>query len=78
MKKIRYKYINVAYIRSGAEHGIECDPVLRDDGKCVVGKGKQIVVFEDGVRVVVIRRCLRINRNGSFKSGCESGKVNKD
>jgi hypothetical protein len=57
---------------------MRCDPVLRDDGKCVVGKGKQIVIFEDGVRVAVIRRCLRVNINGDCRSGCESGKVNKN
>jgi hypothetical protein len=64
MKKVippyRYTYINVAYRKHGAEHGFLCDPVRREDGRCVVGGGKQVVVFEDGTEAVVIRRCLRL------------------
>lgn len=37
-----------------------CDPVLRPDGKCIVGGSKQLVVFADGTEVVVMRRRLRI------------------
>lgn len=66
---MRYRYTNVAYIKSGAQHGIECDPVFREDGKCVVGKGKQVVLFGDGVKAAVIRRCLRV-RNGDHRQSC--------
>lgn len=37
-----------------------CDPVRRGDGKCVVGRGKQLVQFADGRMVVVLRRRLRL------------------
>jgi hypothetical protein len=57
---MRYRYVNRAYLASGALHGLHCDPVRRPDGKCWVGGGKQVVVFEDGVEAVVIRRCLRL------------------
>jgi hypothetical protein len=39
--------------------GRQCDPVRRSDGKCIVGKSKQLVEFDDGVRAVVLRRRLR-------------------
>ncbi len=55
----RYCYHKKEYIASGAAHGIYCDPVKRD-GKCMVGGGKQLVEFEDGKRVLVIRRALRL------------------
>lgn len=57
---MRYRYHNLAYIESGSAHGEQCDPVFDDRGKCVVGKGKQIVLFEDGTRCAVLRRCLRV------------------
>ena len=56
---MRYCYHNRAYLNSGAPHGIRCDPVKRD-GRCVVGRGNQLVRFEDGQMAVVIRRCLRL------------------
>ena len=37
-----------------------CDPVRRSDGKCIVGRSKQLVVFDDGSRAVVMRRRLRV------------------
>jgi hypothetical protein len=40
--------------------GEQCDPVRRRDGKCVVGGSKQLVVFADGERTIVIRRRLRV------------------
>jgi len=63
-RPLRYCYHNRAYIKAGAAHGVLCDPVRRD-GKCVVGGGKQAVVFEDGVEVIVIRRCLRLREKCS-------------
>ena len=40
--------------------GQPCDPVRRADGKCVVGRGSQLVRFADGVQRIVIRRRLRV------------------
>jgi hypothetical protein len=42
--------------------GAPCDPVLRADGRCIVGRSKQLVVFGDGARHVVLRRRLRRRR----------------
>jgi hypothetical protein len=36
-----------------------CDPVRRRDGKCILGKSKQLVRFGDGRIVIVVRRRLR-------------------
>lgn len=58
---MRYSYTNKAYKQLGAPNGLNCDPV-KGNGKCVVGNGSQLVVFENGVRAVVVRRCLRLNR----------------
>lgn len=56
---MRYCYHNLAYIRSGAGHGIFCDPIKRE-GKCIVGRGNQLVVFQNDAIAVVIRRALRL------------------
>ena len=56
---MRYCYHNRAYIKSGSPHGIKCDPVKRN-GKCIAGRGNQLVKFEDGKKAVVIRRALRL------------------
>lgn len=56
---MRYCYHNQAYIRSGAPHGLYCDPVKQNE-KCIVGRGNQLVQFTDGSKVVVIRRALRL------------------
>lgn len=37
-----------------------CDPVRRADGRCVVGRSKQLVRFGDGRLVAVLRRRLRL------------------
>ena len=57
---MRYRYINKAYLAHGAEHGVLCDPVRRDDGRCIVSGSSQLVTFEDGEQCIVIRRCLRL------------------
>jgi hypothetical protein len=41
--------------------GRYCEPVRRADGKCIVGRSKQLVVFEHGETHVVLRRRLRVN-----------------
>lgn len=54
------------YVYLGDKHtdpvlrGALCDPIKREDGKCIVGGSKQLVVFEDGTRHVVLRRRLRV------------------
>lgn len=42
--------------------GQSCDPVLRDDGKCIVSTkfASALVVFADGATRVVKRRRLRV------------------
>lgn len=57
----RYCYHNRAYISSGAAHGIYCDPVKRN-GKCILGRGNQLVKFENGVICTVVRRALRLRQ----------------
>jgi len=39
--------------------GMQCDPVRRRDGKCVVGRSKMLVVDQSGRQHVVLRRRLR-------------------
>lgn len=58
-KHARYCYHNRAYHAAGAHHGVLCNPVKRG-GRCIVGRGNQLVDFEDGTRAVVIRRALRL------------------
>jgi len=58
---MRYRYHNLLYNSHGAPHGLLCDPVRRDDGRCIVSRDKALVKFEDGVVCTVIRRCLRLN-----------------
>jgi len=62
-RRMRYQYLNKAYIDSGAPHGINCDPVKKN-GKCIIGKKprNQLVKFEDGTLAVVIARRLRLNQ----------------
>ena len=44
--------------------GMQCDPVRRPDGKCVVSVplASALVVDAEGTRHVVARRRLRVNR----------------
>lgn len=46
-----------------ALRGMQCDPVRRDDGKCVVSvaMATALVVDAGGKRHVVLRRRLRLN-----------------
>lgn len=57
----RYVYLGDK-LTNDALKGQPCDPVLRPDGKCVVGASKQLVRFADGRIVVVLRRRLRVVR----------------
>lgn len=44
--------------------GLQCDPVRRSDGKCVVSvrMATALVVDEQGKRYVLLRRRLRLNK----------------
>lgn len=59
---MRYTYLGDK-LTGGALRGMQCDPVLRDDGKCVVSvkMATALVVDETGTRHVVLRRRLRVN-----------------
>jgi hypothetical protein len=56
---VRYTYLGDRLTRSDLVMA-PCDPVRRGDGKCVVGKSKQLVTFNDGTQFVVLRRRLRL------------------
>ena len=59
---MRYTYLGDSLT---ADHlrGMQCDPVRRADGKCVVGKhlATALVVDANGTRHNVLRRRLRLN-----------------
>jgi hypothetical protein len=56
---MRYVYLGDR-LTDARLRGAACDPVLRDDGRCVVGGSKQLVAFAGGERHVVLRRRLRV------------------
>lgn len=56
---MRYVYLGDRMTRPELV-GAACDPVLRPDGKCIVGGSKQLVRFADGLEVIVLRRRLRV------------------
>ena len=55
--------------------GQPCDPVLRADGKCIVGRKprNQLVRFADGSLVVVLGRRLRLAPRHSAGEQREGG-----
>ena len=55
----RYVYLG-AMGTDPALVGQPCDPVRRADGRCIVGRGAQLVRFADGGARVVVRRRLRL------------------
>jgi hypothetical protein len=61
---MRYIYLGDK-LTADRYRGKLCNPVRRSDGKCVVGRKPrtQIVEFEDGERVVVLARRLRLRSN---------------
>ena len=57
---MRYIYLGDRLTREELR-GQPCDPVRRADGRCIVSRmGTQLVRFEDGTEVVVLRRRLRL------------------
>ena len=59
---MRYTYLGDVLTRDNL-CGLQCDPVRRADGKCVVSvkMATALVVDADGKRYVVKRRRLRLN-----------------
>jgi hypothetical protein len=62
---MRYLYLGDA-LTDPALVNQPCDPVRRDDGKCIVSTKMAValVVFADGLQRVVKRRRLRVVRTG--------------
>lgn len=60
--KPRYTYLGDRHTRPDLR-GLQCDPVRRRDGKCVVSTKMATAMVEDaaGTRYVVARRRLRLN-----------------
>lgn len=58
---MRYVYLGDR-LTDPALVGLPCDPVRREDGRCVVSQrmAAALVVFPDGVARVVARRRLRV------------------
>jgi hypothetical protein len=66
-RHLRYRYLGDALTRPELR-GMECDPVRRRDGKCIVSTpmASAMVIFATGERAVVLRRRLRLRRpNGA-------------
>lgn len=59
---MRYTYLGDK-LTEDALRGMQCDPVRRADGRCVVGvrMASALVVDEQGRQWVVLRRRLRLN-----------------
>lgn len=62
MPEYRYTYLGDHWTREELR-GMQCDPVRRTDGKCVVSTkmATALVIGGSGVRYVVARRMLRLN-----------------
>ena len=59
---MRYRYLGDR-VTDPELIGAECDPIRRDDGKCICGKNATMLVrFASGRTAVVLRRRLRIKR----------------
>lgn len=57
---MRYIYLGDKLTRADLRNQ-PCEPVRRNDGKCIVSRlGTQLVRFADGSEVVVVRRRLRL------------------
>jgi len=60
---MRYTFLGDK-LTNPALHNMQCDPVRRADGKCIVSvkMATALVVDEQGSRHVVPRRRLRVNK----------------
>lgn len=61
---MRYTYLGDK-LTDTALHGMQCDPVRRPDGKCIISvkMATALVVDETGSKHVVLRRRLRVNKD---------------
>jgi hypothetical protein len=59
----RYTYLGDR-LTDPALLGMQCDPVRREDGKCIVSIKMAVAIVEDaqGTRYIVLRRRLRLNK----------------
>lgn len=56
-----FRYVYLGTVDTDpALKGQPCDPVRDSRGKCIVGRGNQLVRFADGAKRVVVRRRLRL------------------
>lgn len=60
---MRYTYLGDKATRADLV-GMQCDPVFRADGKCIVSisMATALVIDAQGTRHVVLRRRLRLNK----------------
>jgi hypothetical protein len=61
-RKVRYTYVGDK-LTDGRHFGMQCDPVRRPDGKCIVSMkmATALVIDASGHKHVVLRRRLRLN-----------------
>lgn len=61
---MRYTYLG-DWLTDSALVGMQCDPVRRSDGKCIIGQktATALVVTANGQQHVVLRRRLRLNKS---------------
>lgn len=59
---MRYTYLGDRWTRPELR-GLQCDPVRRGDGRCILSTQMASALVEDahGIRYVVARRRLRLN-----------------
>jgi hypothetical protein len=59
---MRYTYLGDKLTDQSLK-GIQCNPIRRADGKCIVSMrmGSALVETEDGQKIIVNRRRLRLN-----------------
>ncbi|MBA3872500.1 MAG: hypothetical protein ABI970_12060 [Chloroflexota bacterium] len=59
--------------------GMQCDPVRRADGKCIVSMkmATALVIDERGQRHVVLRRRLRVNKGSANQQQKIHGQYNQ-
>ena len=60
---LRYTYLGDK-LTDDSLRGMQCDPVRRKDGKCIVSQKMATALVQDaqGKRYVVMRRRLRLNK----------------
>lgn len=61
-KAMRYTYLGDKLTDEKLK-GMQCDPIRRGDGKCIIGRTprNQLVVDANGQKYVVLARRLRLN-----------------